>query len=105
MEENSGGAANVDIDVKVALIIYNIVSKLLVEQPAYCGVATQVLIGIIRKFHNDHIIIDLTIKLIKVCLAMHFANVKRLASKRKSVTGTSKIDTDDVLSKSKNISM
>lgn len=31
MEENSGGAANVDIDVKVALIIYNIVSKLLVE--------------------------------------------------------------------------
>jgi len=31
MEENSGEAANVDIDVKVALIIYNIVSKLLVE--------------------------------------------------------------------------
>lgn len=34
---------------------------------------------------------------------MHFANIKRLANKRKSVTGTSKIDLEDAIFKSKNL--
>lgn len=47
--------------------------------------------GIVRRFNGESIVVDLSIKLIKVCLAIHFANVKRLAAKRRSVTGSSKI--------------
>lgn len=96
---------NDTFDVKSALVIYNVVSKLLVEEPAFVVVCTDILLTMIRKFSNEAILVDLTIKLIKVCLAIHFANVKRLSVKRRSVTGTTKIDSEDAVFKSKNYGM
>ncbi len=67
--------------------------------------ATHILLTLVKRFHTESIITDLTVKLIKVCLAMHFANVKRLATKRKSITGNSKLDTEDTIFKSKNLAL
>ncbi len=47
----------------------------------------------------------MTVKLIKVCLAVHFANVKKLNEKRKSMSLKSKLDNEEILAKSKNLSM
>lgn len=34
----------------------------------------------------------MTTKLLKVCLAIHFGSVKKYSHKRKSITGTGKLD-------------
>lgn len=36
---------------------------------------------------------------------MHFANVKRLSQKRRSVTGNAKLDPEDAAHKSKNLAL
>ena len=58
---------------------------------------------LLRRFNSEAIFTDMSVKLTKVCLAIHFANVKKLSQKRRSVTGTAKIDPDDVSQKVKNI--
>ena len=40
--------------------------------------------------------------MIKLCLAIHHANFKKLSHKRKSVTGDAKLSADDAISKIKN---
>lgn len=47
---------------------------------------------------------DMTVKLIKVCLAVHFANARKIVMKRKSLS-SSKAETDDSILKSKNLSL
>ena len=47
---------------------------------------------------------DMTVKLIKVCLAVHFANARKIVVKRKSLS-SSKAETDDSILKSKNLSL
>lgn len=47
----------------------------------------------------------MSIKLTKVCLAIHFANAKKLSVKRRSVTGASKIEPEDANYRIKNISI
>ena len=91
--------------MKSALVIYNVVSKLVVEEPAYAAVGTDILLSIIRRFNTESIVIDLTIKLIKVCLAIHFADVKSLATIRRSVTHSTNIYLDDATHKYENFAM
>ena len=43
--------------------------------------------------------------MIKVCLAIHFANFKKLVVKRKSLSGNNKLSPEDTLSKIKNNSI
>lgn len=49
---------------------------------------------ILRKFGKKEMIFyDMTGKFVKVCLAVHFANVKKMSMhKKKSVTGATKTD-------------
>jgi hypothetical protein len=44
-------------------------------------------------------------KMIKVCLAIHNANNKKLSQKRKSLTGNNKISDEDALCRIKNNSI
>lgn len=46
---------------------------------------------------------DMTVKLIKVCLAVHFANAKKVVMKKKSLS--SKNEPDDSVLRSKNLSL
>lgn len=58
---------------------------------------------LLKRFIKEPIFTDMSIKLTKVCLAIHFANVKKLAAKRKSVTGSAKLDPEDLSYKMKNV--
>ena len=40
--------------------------------------------------------------MIKVCLAIHYANFKKLTFKRKSITGNNKLNNEELLLKIKN---
>lgn len=99
------------VDEKSLLIIYNCVSKLFLEEPAYSDFCGQLIIDILRKYGQSiQIFSDLTNKFIKVCLAVHFANAKKLymnAHKyRKSVSGSvPPLDSEDALMKLKNINI
>lgn len=59
--------------------------------------------SLLRRFSTEAIFSDMSVKLTKVCLAIHFANVKKLSQKRRSVTGTTKIDAEDASQKMKNV--
>jgi hypothetical protein len=37
------------------------------------------LIQVISAFKEEEIILDMTVKLVKVCLALYFANIKKLS--------------------------
>lgn len=62
----------------MALIIYNLISRALIEGVGYSQVIADILLDIIVKFKEEDIVLDMTIKLVKVCLAIHFANVKKM---------------------------
>lgn len=95
-------------DEKNLLIIYNIVSKFFLDEPAFHQSSQQIIIEIIRKFGNVYqIFYDLTNKFIKVCLAVYFANAKKLymsaMKHRKSPTYIpSASDPEDLYMKLKN---
>jgi len=50
-------------------------------------------VKVIANFKDEEILIDMTGKLIKVCLALYFANAKKMAEKRKPISHKVKIDT------------
>lgn len=41
---------------------------------------------LINNFKDEEIIVDMTVKLVKVCLALYFANIKKLAERRKPIS-------------------
>jgi hypothetical protein len=43
--------------------------------------------------------------MIKICLAIHYANFKKLSIKRKSLAGNQKFNTEDISAKLKNNSI
>ena len=89
------------------MIIYNIVSKFFLDEPTYHESAQQIIIDIIKKFGNIYqIFYDLTNKFIKVCLAVYFANAKKLymsAMKNRKSPTTMPSDPEDLFIKLKNL--
>jgi hypothetical protein len=43
-------------------------------------------VQLIGNFKDEEIIMDMTVKLVKVCLALYFANIKKLAERRKPIS-------------------
>lgn len=86
-------------------MIYNIVSKVVMEETHLCRMASEIILSLLRKFTTENIFMDMTVKLIKVSLSVHFANVRKLSSKRKSLTGGPKGDLEDSAMRSKNVSI
>jgi len=73
-------------------MIYDIVSKTFMETYHLAGHITKLIVRIVDLFaRTEPIVEELTIKLIKVCLAIHHANTKKLSQKRKSLTGNTKL--------------
>ncbi len=88
------------------MIIYNIVSRTLLEDPSLSLWIGDFISSIVNKYSNEEIIIDMTLKLLKVCLAVHYANVKKIVLSKRSVTGGSKGPSDElVLMQLKNLTI
>jgi hypothetical protein len=82
------------------------VSKVVMEESTYAALATTILMEIVKKFSKEIIFVDMTVKLVKVTLAVHFANSRKIAVKKKSLSGGNKNDADEaVILKSKNTAM
>lgn len=62
---------------------------------------SNILDAIIRKFESK-IIFDLTVKFVKVCLAVYYANLRKLNYSKSLVEGTVKLDKSNVFYKAKN---
>lgn len=90
-----------NIDEKLALKVYNIITKIFVEEIGYCDFITTI-IGTILKRFEDSIFFDLTVKFIKICLAVHHANLRKLNYSKSLIEGTIKIDKTNVFFKAKN---
>ena len=58
---------------------------------------------IVKTEKEEEILIDMTGKLIKVCLALYFANAKKLTEKRKPLSHKAKIDGEEASVKLKNL--
>ena len=56
---------------------------------------------VIDNFKEEEILIDMTGKLIKVCLALYFANAKKMADKRKPLSHKVKPDGEESATKLK----
>ena len=65
-------------EARVAVSIYNLVSKSFVEETGLGRELTLLMVQIINNFASEEILIDMTGKLIKVCLALYFANAKKM---------------------------
>lgn len=51
-----------------------------------------VLAQVVNNFKEEEIVVDMTVKLVKVCLALYFANTKKLAERRKPISHKTKMD-------------
>jgi hypothetical protein len=51
-----------------------------------------VLVQVVNGFKEEEIVIDMTVKLVKVCLALYFASTKKLSERRKPISHKTKLD-------------
>jgi hypothetical protein len=63
---------------------------------------TNIFKTISKKFNENKIVFDLLIKLIKICLAVHYANTRKLNFAKSLIGGTVKLDKNNVFFKVKN---
>lgn len=94
---------NEHLEIKTALIIYNLISKNLIEENTFVVLITKLLGELISRFKEEEIVVDLTVKLVKVCLAIYYANFKKLTEKRKSMTKREKLEGEELMAKLKNV--
>lgn len=90
-----------EIDEKGALRVYNIITKLFVEEVGSVEAICNILESIIRRF-DSKIIFDLNVKFVKICLAIYYANIRKLNYSKSLVEGTVKLDYSNAFYKSKN---
>ena len=91
------------LDTKTGLLIYNIVSKLVIDEAAYASTTTYILIYLLKKFLTENIFVDMTIKLVKVALSVHFANARKIIMRKKSLISAK--EADETILKSKNLAI
>lgn len=88
---------------KSAVAIYNMASRIFVEDVGLGFELSNILIQVISAFKEEEIIIDMTVKLVKVCLALYFANIKKLTERRKPISYKTKLEGDEATSKLKTL--
>ena len=69
-------------------MIYNIVSKIIVEDATFASRATYIILNLLKLFEKETMFSDMTIKLVKLLLSVHYANSKKIALKRKSLANS-----------------
>lgn len=65
------------VDEKGALRVYNIITKIFVEEVGSVDAITNIIETMIRKF-DSKLMFELNIKFMKVCLAIYYANIRKL---------------------------
>lgn len=90
------------MDEKGALRVYNIITKLFVEEVGNPEAISNIIETLIRRF-DSKIIFDLNVKFMKVCLAIYYANIRKLNYSKSLVEGTVKLDYSNAFYKAKNI--
>lgn len=64
-------------EARVGVVIYNIVSRSFVEETGLGKELADLLLQIVGVFREEEILIDMTGKLVKVCLALYYAGTKK----------------------------
>lgn len=82
--------------------VYNIITKVFVEELGSVEAICNILEIIIAKFESK-IIFDLNVKFVKICLAIFYANIRKLNYSKSLVEGTVKLDYSNAFYKAKNI--
>ena len=90
------------MEEKGALRVYNIITKLFVEEVGSCEAICNIVEVLIRKF-DSKIIFDLNVKFVKVCLAIYYANIRKLNYSKSLIEGTVKLDSANAFYKAKNL--
>ena len=89
------------MEEKGALRVYNIITKIFVEEVGSGEAISNILQILIRKF-DSKIVFDLNVKFIKVCLAIYYANIRKLNYSKSLIEGTVKLDYSNAFYKAKN---
>lgn len=61
------------------MAIFNMVSRAFVEDTGFGREIVDLMMKIVGKYREEEILTDMTGKLIKVCLALYFADAKKLS--------------------------
>ncbi len=81
--------------------VYNIITKVFVEEVGSFESISNILETIITK-HDSKIIFDLNVKFVKICLAIYYANIRKLNYSKSLVEGVIKLDGSNAFHKAKN---
>ena len=76
-------------------------TKLFVEEVGGVESISSIIETIVRRF-DTKIIFDLTVKFAKVCLAVYYANLRKLNYSKSLIDGTIKLDVSNIFYKAKN---
>ena len=89
------------MDEKGALRVYNIITKLFIEEAGSVQTISSIIDSIVRQF-DSKIVVDLSVKFVKVCLAIYYANIRKLNYSKSLVEGIVKLDPSNAFYKAKN---
>lgn len=90
------------MEAKTALIIYNLVSKLVIDSLHLQELSIQIIISLLKEFMSEDIFVDMSSKLIQYMLSLYFSNRKKSLTKRKSLMGGNAQNEQDTLQNYKN---
>jgi hypothetical protein len=90
------------MEAKTALIIYNLVSKLVIDSLHLQELSIQIIISLLKEFMSEDIFVDMSSKLIQYMLSIYFSNRKKSLTKRKSLIGGNAQHEQDTLQNYKN---
>lgn len=81
--------------------MFNAVTRLFVEEAGWVVSVSDVLGGILRRF-GSVLVGELTLKFSKVCLAVYYANLRKLNYSKSLIEGTVKLDKSNAFYRVKN---
>jgi hypothetical protein len=87
---------------KFALRLLTCVTKVFVEEIGYVDSVSGIVGRIIRKFDSKPIF-DSEVKFVKVCLSVHYGNLRKLSYSKSLMDGAVKIDKSNANLKVKNL--
>lgn len=90
-------------EARSAVAIFNLASRALVEDVGMGLELGTILLQVVNIFKDEEIVVDMTVKLVKVCLALYFANTKKLSERRKPISHKTKLEGDEATSKLKTL--
>ena len=102
LEYNVIEAALEGLEEKTALRVYNVITKIFVEEVGSVHSITAITEGIVRRFES-RIVADITVKFCKICLAVYYANLRKLNYSKSLVEGHVQLHHSNAFYKAKNI--